>query len=436
VPYLTPQELPEGDVCRPLSIPDDSEWLALFGGALTELTKSWNWEYSGGLTVDETIEKIQEIIDIWYEGCQPCTYPGGIRIIRVGSNGRLEMLDDNGEWVEPTGDYIIPPPDAREGGTEQDQICLASKNAVNVIRILYEEWTEAWASELTLDEAIVAVIAALVAIPAFVLFAPIAAAIALGIAGFLEIMFELIETLTSDLWDEAFNDELTCLFQSCASNDAGVVTFDWNCLNDKINQRINEFSLTDEQLRLYGQLGYLFFFIGGTDGINLAGSTTEITDDDCSMCDDGWCIYFDFTTDDYGWTVYSGVGSYVPGVGFQSHDYGTESDLLIQIPLGVTTSLRSSYACYTSTINSAGRLGYQPSPGTFTPFTLPQGMITALTPTEVTVMPVTTTVDVNNIYFNQGGSGGATFVLSKLWIFGDFDPKPEIGDECPEVDCG
>jgi len=70
MPYLTPQDLPEGDDCRPLSIPASTEWLALFGGALTELTKKYNWQDSGGLTVDETVEKMTEIIDAWYtESC-------------------------------------------------------------------------------------------------------------------------------------------------------------------------------------------------------------------------------------------------------------------------------------------------------------------------------------------------------------------------------
>src|SRR5262245_18703031 len=114
MPYLTPQELPETDDCRSLSIPANSEWLALFGGALTEFTKEWNWEYSGGLTIEETVQKMNEIINNWYANpCAACTTPGGYRVIRIGANGHLEQLDESGDWTPTTDDYYIPPPEAR-----------------------------------------------------------------------------------------------------------------------------------------------------------------------------------------------------------------------------------------------------------------------------------------------------------------------------------
>jgi len=361
VPFITPQDIPESDDCRSLSIPASSEWLALFGGALTEFLYSYNWEQTTGITVDDTIAKMREIVNGFYDGCAPCTYEGGLRIIRIGIGGHLEELGDDGTWGEPTGEYVIPAPDAREGGTEADQICLASKNAANVLKILYESWTESWASELTLDEAIVAAIAALVAIPAFFLFAPIAGAIALAIAGFLEIMFEAIEFLTADLWDEAFTNEIVCLFQSCATNTDGVVTFDWSCLNDAINARIDSFSLTDEQLRLYGQIGYLMYFIGGTDGVNLAGSTTAITDDNCDFCDDVWCYEWDLTLEDGGMSIAafpSSYGVWTSGVGWESQNAGGGNELL-QIARVLSedtdfTSMEIDLNCITNNDNNNG----------------------------------------------------------------------------------
>jgi len=335
VPFITPQDIPESDDCRSLSIPASSEWLALFGGALTEFLYSYNWEQTTGITVDETIAKMREIVNGFYDGCAPCTYEGGLRIIRIGIGGHLEELGDDGTWGEPSGDYVIPAPEAREGGTPTDQICLASKNAANVLKILYESWTESWASELTLDEAIVAAIGALVAIPAFFLFAPIAGAIALAIAGFLEIMFEAIEFLTADLWDEAFTNEIVCLFQSCATNTDGVVTFGWSCLNDAINARIDSFALTDEQLRLYGQIGYLMYFIGGTDGVNLAGSTTAITDDNCDFCNE--CSNCEIPTSEF-WQQAGCVSDTTVGLAFDSEGmYSTFADYL---GMGATTDLR------------------------------------------------------------------------------------------------
>jgi hypothetical protein len=66
MPWLTPDSIPEGGVCRPLFIPADGTWLALVSGALTELTKSYNWEKFGALTVEETIAQMQTIVDNYY----------------------------------------------------------------------------------------------------------------------------------------------------------------------------------------------------------------------------------------------------------------------------------------------------------------------------------------------------------------------------------
>jgi len=432
VPYLTPDSIPEESDCRSLFIPASSDWLAIVSGALTELTKTWNWQQGGAVTVPEAVALMQGMIDAYYDGCAACTTPGGYRVIRIGIGGHIEELNGDGEWVEPTGDYIIPPPDAREGGTEADQICLAAKNAVNVMEQLYETLTEAWASHLSEAEAITEFILAIVALVGFE-FAPITWAIVAFFGAIFALLYTALEYLGADLWDEAFSKQITCFLTDCASNDAGVVTFDWDCFNAHLNTLANDFLLSETQLRLYVQVGYMLYFMGGGDALNLAGATTEITNDDCSFCEPGWCVYFDFTVSDWDWTVYGGVGAYVPGVGFQSHDYGTESDLLIQLPLGVTTSLGRSVCCYTSTEDCGQNLGYYD--GTFHAFTLPQFLNGETDPTIGTVMPYTTTIDVDNIYYNESGAGGKVFTLKALWIYGDFNPKPEIGSECPEEEC-
>lgn len=323
MPYLTPQDLPEEDDCRPLFIPASSEWLALFGGALTELTKTWNWEYSGGLTVAETVSKMMELIDNWYsDPCAACETPGGYRVIRIGVGGHLEELDENGDWQPATDDYYIPPPDARTGGTSDDQICLAAKNAVNVLEQLYEVWTTSWDEELSLDEAILAFITALVALVGFA-FAPIVWAIAALMLPIFGAFYAALSYLTADLWDEDFSNQMICFLQECASNDAGVVTFDYDCFVGKLNSLADSFGLTEVQVRLYLQVSYLLYFIGGVDGLNLAARTTDITNDDCSFCDcTGTSV--NFTIDDQGfaldaWESYAGVGTY--GSGKWNFDY-------------------------------------------------------------------------------------------------------------------
>jgi len=305
VPYLTPQDLPEGDNCRPLFIPAGSEWLALFGGALTELVKVWNWEDSGGLTVAETVAKMQEIIDIWYAGgCETCDLPEGGKIIRLGEDGHVQVLED-GEWITPTeGDYYIPPPEAREGGTEADQICLAAKNAVNVLEQMYESLSESWAESLSTAEAITAMIGVAISIVGFE-FAPISFGIAAFVLWALDKLYKALDYLGADLWTEDFSRQMICFLIPCATNTDGVVTFDWDCFVDKLNSLADDFMLTELQLRLYAQVSVMLWLIGGVDGLNLAGSTTEITDD---FCDCGCSPEFEAYPAGWGTVIDLGAG--------------------------------------------------------------------------------------------------------------------------------
>jgi len=322
VPFLTPQELPEDDNCRPLSIPANSEWLALFGGALTELTLRWNWEYSGGLTVDETLAKMNEIINNWYTvPCAACTIPGGYRVIRITADGHIEELNESGDWQPGTDDYYIPPPESREGGEPTDQICLAAKNAVNVLNLLYESLSDSWSAELSVDDAVLAFIAVIVAAVGFA-FAPIIWAVVIPLIAFFEVVYRLLEYLTADLWDEDFTDKLVCLFKDCASNDAGVVTFDFQCLQDGLNGLAITPVFTETQARLNIQLAYIINFIGGIDSLNLAGRTTAITDDNCDDC--VWCIEYDFELTDGGFTLWasSPYGTWVSGTGWRGTSIG------------------------------------------------------------------------------------------------------------------
>jgi len=288
MPYLTPDEIPEDDVCRPLSIPASTDWLAFFGGALTELTKKYNWQQWGAVSVDDTVAKMQEIIDNWYGiPCASCELPEGGSIIRIGADGRIEELV-GGEWINPVdGDYYIPPPAAREGGTETDQICLAAANAVNALHTLYESLSDSWNGDLDNAEAATAFVGVLVGIVGFA-----AAPIAFGITAFFLPIFAALYTgleyLFADLWDEDVSQQIECFLVQCAINTDGVVTFDWDCFTGKLNSLANGFSLTAEQVRLYIQISYLLYCIGGIDMLNLAGRTEAITEADCDPCL-AWC---------------------------------------------------------------------------------------------------------------------------------------------------
>ena len=296
MPWLTPDSIPEGDDCRPLLIPADSVWLALVSGALTELTLKYNWEKFGALTVDETVAKMQSIIDNYYDSpCTTCTVPGGYRVVRISPDGHLQELDDAGAWQGATGEYVIPPPTARTDGTPPDQNCLAAKNASNAIAQLYENLSESFSSELSTDEALVAFIAAAVAVIGFE-FAPITWAIAAVAFVIFEALFQALQYVTADLWTEDFTKQFTCLLLNCAINTDGVVTFDWDCFNAALLAQVNTGGLSEVQMRLYVQIGYILYFIGGVDGLNLAGRTTAITNDDCSYCEGVHCWHWDSPT--------------------------------------------------------------------------------------------------------------------------------------------
>jgi len=292
MPWLTPDNIPEADDCRPLFIPADSTWLALVSGALTELTLPYNWEKFGSLTVAETVAKMQEIIDGYYgTACLACTFPDGGAVIRIDSTGHIQQLGDGGVWQDPTGDYVIPAPAARVGGTSEDQICLASENAVNVLHELYNSLSDSFASHLTEAEAEAAFIAALIALVGFE-FAPITTAIAIFFFGVFELLYRALSYLTADLWSDALTNQLVCFLVQCATNTAGVVTFDWDCFIGKLNSLTDSFGLTEIELRFYLQVSYILYFIGGVDGLNLAARTTAITTGNCDVCLP-WCYRFD-----------------------------------------------------------------------------------------------------------------------------------------------
>jgi len=421
MPYLTPQELPEEDACRPLFIPADSEWLALFGGALTELTKSWNWEYSGGLTVDETIDKVNEILNTWYEGCTACTLPGGGSAIRIRSDGRLEELLPDGSWGEPTGDYVIPPPEAREGGTSTDQKCLAAANAANVLQQLYESLADSFAEDLDEAEAVTDMIAVLIVLVGFE-FAPIAFALATFLIAIFRIAYRAIEFITADLWDETFTEQLKCILFNCATNDAGVVTFDWECFNDALYEQLNDFSLTGDQLRLYGQIQIILQIIGGVDALNLAGATTAITDDNCDDCDDTWCKHWDFTVEDGGFTAGT-YGVWTSGVGWESTNAGGGAEILqfLQaIDMTAFTSLKLWLSLPTNNSSNNGGFGCDANGiswsglhlGDFTP-----------------MGAVSYTDDCLGVSVGNGGSGH--FIITEMQVAGT-GANPFGLDDCPE----
>jgi len=319
MPWLTPSNIPEDDECRPLFIPHSAEWLAIVSGAILELTRSWNWEEFGELTPEECAERMLLMQQQFYEGnCLDCTLPGGERVIRIDFDGHFQEMV-NGEWVEPQGDYAIPPVPARTGGTPEEQRCLAAANAENVLAQLYEEVTDLFNNHISVAEAAIeiGVLIGLAIAPPLGLAA--ASLVAIARIAFSE-FFAFMDFLTEDVWDADFSEALRCMLYECSLNDDGVVTFSTDCVWTKMRNEGNPFDLSITGQRLLGQVGYLFSIIG-VDGLNLAGATDAITEATCEDCDDAWCFTFNFEETDGGVTPVSRngcVATWTAGVGWHA----------------------------------------------------------------------------------------------------------------------
>jgi len=176
-------------------------------------------------------------------------------------------------------------------------------------------------------------------------------------------LYTALEYLGADLWDSDFTDQMVCFLVDCAENDAGVVTFDWDCLMSRLNSLTDSFGLTEIQLRLYLQVSYILYFIGGVDGLNLAARTTDITNDDCSNCG-AWCLVVYLTDNDGEFisdTVNVPTGAhYTTGVGWEQNTSGntTGTFILIDLPIDVElTHVEFDYIAFTSVTSAVIAFG-------------------------------------------------------------------------------
>jgi len=309
--FPTPNSVPGSSGYTVFRFPADPAWGQLILGAAQALAYAYNWYQAGDLTPDEAADLFRQIIEqAPYETCG-CDNPAGGKIIRIGIGGHIQELGEDGTWQEPSGDYTVPPVTPREGGTPQDQICLAAANATNVLQQLYENLTDSWNAELSEAEALTALVLLIVALIGAA-FAPITFAIVTFFGWFFGVLYETLEFVGADLWDENFTNALICILVGCAANDDGVITFDWDCFNNKLAAQTDAFDLTVSQLRLFGQIQFMLNAIGGVDALNVAGATTAITSADCSDCDcpRAGCFEWDWAAagDMQGWGLV--VGSF------------------------------------------------------------------------------------------------------------------------------
>jgi len=116
--------------------------------------------------------------------------------------------------------------------------------------------------------------------------------------------------------DAAFSsdqyDLMLCIFYCNIDPDGSVSPTQLATIEAAISDQLNTTAALVTNLILSVQ---------GETGLTNAGRIGSETGD-CSSCDCGWCHYFDFTVDDYGFSIYASnpvYGSYVPGSGFLRH---------------------------------------------------------------------------------------------------------------------
>lgn len=284
--FPTP-DIPAGGSSYLLFYFPSPEWAQYVLGATQLLAEHWNWYKAGTLEPDEAAYEWHCIVEqAPLNLIDTCALPGGGPVERLNESGEVEELID-GAWQEPQGSYAIPPPEARTEPTPDERRCAAAANAANVIKLMYEEVTDAYQNNLSEALAIVQLATAVITLIAPPVGLTLSALANIALAVWAS-AYAAAEFVTSDFWDSDFDDNMKCALLRCAFEDSGVVTFNFQCVQQEL---LNQIEWIDPSLGSYalaGQVRWLLTQIGA-QGLNLAGATTAITDADCSDCDDTWC---------------------------------------------------------------------------------------------------------------------------------------------------
>jgi hypothetical protein len=324
--WLTPDApTSETERCRRISVPDDLLLVAAVTGALLPLTQADNWEESGSMTADEAADIMSTAFEAFVASdCEGETGGGECALPEIDgpvfrinpSTGRWEQLD-NGTWVEPTGEYAIPEPDARPEETAEEQKCSAASNAVHALHTLYDGTIDFYDTEV--DPLLNQVeLAGEIAIAIGSAFGPISAAW-MALSGFAwEAFSQALAEIAKDDWTEEFEQELVCILKSNMEITDGVAHFNFGMVNSDLVGFI--LPVIDEFVRVRWQVWYLLQSIGG-QGLDAAGATTAV-EGDCSECGN-WCVYL--TPAALGFQITSANTYYLAGGELRNNGGGWQS---------------------------------------------------------------------------------------------------------------
>lgn len=100
MPYLTPETLPSGTICRTVLIPDHIDWITLVNGALSRLIYAENFEQFGSITPEETAERFQQMFFEFRDSeCAPVTPIGTIVMWPTDTPPDMWLLCDGASYV-------------------------------------------------------------------------------------------------------------------------------------------------------------------------------------------------------------------------------------------------------------------------------------------------------------------------------------------------
>jgi len=302
------------------------EWAQYILGASQLLASHFNWYKAGDLEPDEAAYQFHCIIDQAPYNLTDCGLPMGGRVARLDALGSWEVLDGD-SWSEPSGVYEIPPPEPRTEPTDEEKKCAAAANASNTIKTIYEALADEYATNHDLALFAIGIGVSIGLFLAGPLGLLAASFVQVALASVAE-MFIAYAFLTADVWNDSFDDQFKCiLLQNAVVNPDGSVHFGFDQVrNDLVNELALSIDFTLSQQRLALQVGAILGFTG-SEGLDIAGGTTAITDADCSDCGNGWCQRWDFTISQYDWQfvhtdAIGDFGEYIAGVGLRSINSG------------------------------------------------------------------------------------------------------------------
>lgn len=317
--FLTPPTLPETTITRCLTIPASQEWLGIFNAALLIAAQAHNYEQVNDtdLTAKVTADRVFEIYVAYLGECDPnmtcneiaaCLLP----LVRpTGATYRVEdgvaqMSYDGGTtWTDvplTVAGGVWTPLQPTPGADDDARACLAARRAAIAISELYRQTAGAVAADL---------LNTLNAINNFLYEVNLTLAewafdLNLGILQASEFgSLDLPTDFAAPGLDGDVIDQLACFLAEAATVSAGVVTFNWTTVFDRV---LDEITL-NPAVAIGGLLSYM-----GGPGLNRAGQVLNTDTPDCECAPDYTCV----DTGSYPTYLFTRSSAAYPGSSYSS----------------------------------------------------------------------------------------------------------------------